>query len=89
MGSLRQQFSLAGNILLSLRSAGFLMKDLKTELAIDGAEPPDIQFTRGSYLFLSTQKGKETLQQNHQMQRLVCAHMRMYMCGLLYFGMSG
>ena len=70
VGSIRQQFSLKGNILLSLRSAKFL-KDVSNHLSIDGEDKPDVQFVEGGYLFLATERGKDNLRRNHKEQTCV------------------
>ena len=68
MGSIRQQFSLEENILLSLHSSRFI-KNVKDYLSIEGEEPVDIQFVEGGYLFLATEKGEEVLRKKHSLQK--------------------
>lgn len=72
VGSIRQQFSLEENILLSLHSSRFI-KNVKDYLSIEGEEPVDIQFVEGGYLFLATEKGEEVLRRKHSLQKRVGA----------------
>lgn len=67
VGGLRQQFSLAENIEMSLFGADFL-RESKQLLSIDGKEAPDVQFNPHGYLFLSTKTGAEQLMANHKLQ---------------------
>jgi glycine/D-amino acid oxidase-like deaminating enzyme len=65
-GGIRQQFSCAVNVSLSLYGIDFLRRagDL---LAVDG-ERPDVGLVEGGYLFLATPAGAETLRRNHAVQ---------------------
>ncbi len=65
-GGIRQQFSCAVNVSLSLYGIDFLRRapDL---LTVDG-ERPDVGLVEGGYLFLATPAGAETLQRNHAVQ---------------------
>jgi len=65
--SVRQQFSLRENILLSQRSIEFL-KDIDKHLSVEGEDPVDIQFKHGSYLFLTTNKTSHLLAENIAVQ---------------------
>ena len=58
-GSVRQQFSSAINIAISLHGIEFL-RNVGERLEVDG-ERPDIGLHEGGYLFLATQAGAETL----------------------------
>jgi glycine/D-amino acid oxidase-like deaminating enzyme len=65
-GGIRQQFSCAVNVSLSLSGIDFLRRagDL---LAVDG-ERPDVGLVEGGYLFLATPAGADTLRRNHVVQ---------------------
>lgn len=65
-GGIRQQFSSAVNIALSLYGIDFLRRagDL---LAVDG-ERPDVGLVEGGYLFLASEAGVDTLRRNHALQ---------------------
>ena len=67
VGGLRQQFSLAENIEMSLFGADFL-RESKQLLSIDEKEAPDVQFHPHGYLYLSTIAGAEQLMANHKLQ---------------------
>jgi len=67
VGGLRQQFSLAENIEMSLYGADFL-RESKQLLSIDGKEAPDVQFHPHGYLFLASKTGAEQLMVNHKLQ---------------------
>jgi FAD-dependent oxidoreductase domain-containing protein 1 len=65
-GGIRQQFSCAVNVALSLYGIDFLRRsgDL---LAVDG-DRPDIGLVEGGYLFLASEAGVDTLRRNHALQ---------------------
>jgi glycine/D-amino acid oxidase-like deaminating enzyme len=65
-GGIRQQFSTAVNVSLSLYGIDFLRRagDL---LAVDG-DRPDLGLVEGGYLFLATAAGLDTLRRNHALQ---------------------
>ncbi len=65
-GSIRQQFSCAINIAMSLHGIAFL-RSVGERLEVDG-ERPDIGLREGGYLFLATESGAATLQRNHALQ---------------------
>ena len=65
-GSIRQQFSSAINIAISLYGIDFL-RSVGELLEVDG-ERPDIGLSEGGYLFLATQGGAATLTRNHALQ---------------------
>lgn len=74
-GSIRQQFSIQGNVEMSVRSMEFLRK-AKSHLKIseDDVDVPDIQLVEGGYLFLaSSEEGCDTLRKNNAVQREVGA----------------
>ena len=64
--SIRQQFSTAMNIRISLFGIAFL-RDAGARLAVDG-ESPDIALREGGYLFLATGAGARILAENHALQ---------------------
>jgi glycine/D-amino acid oxidase-like deaminating enzyme len=66
-GSIRQQFSTAVNIAISLHGIAFL-REAGSILAVD-SERPDIALREGGYLFLATPAGAATLKANHVLQR--------------------
>lgn len=76
VASIRQQFSLQANILMSLYSANFLRR-VSTHLHVEGEEPPDIQFQEKGYLFLASQEGEQTLRENHSLQRSLGAEVEL------------
>ena len=65
-GSIRQQFSTAVNIHISLHGIAFL-RAVGDILAVDG-ERPDVSLREGGYLFLATPDGAEALTENHALQ---------------------
>ena len=65
-GSIRQQFSSAINIAISLYGIDFL-RTVGERLEVDG-DRPDIGLREGGYLFLATEGGAATLQRNHALQ---------------------
>jgi len=76
VGGLRQQFSLPENIEMSLFGAEFL-REAKKLLAVDGQEPPDVQFHPHGYLFLASENGAEQLTQNHKLQKELGAKVKL------------
>ena len=72
VGSIRQQFSLEENILLSRYSYDFI-QDIDHHLRVKGEDPVDIQFVDSCYLFLASDKGEKTLRENYQTQRRIGA----------------
>ncbi len=67
VGGIRQQFSTPENIEISKYGAEFI-KNANNHLSVDG-EKPYIPFTESGYLFLSSEKGKSTLQKNFNLQK--------------------
>ncbi len=65
-GSVRQQFSSAVNIAISLHGIDFL-RTVGERLEV-GGERPDIGLAEGGYLFLATEAGAATLKRNHALQ---------------------
>ena len=65
-GSIRQQFSTAVNIDISLHGIHFL-RDIGTILEVDG-DRPDVGLHEGGYLFLATPVGANGLAANHALQ---------------------
>ncbi|XP_071501753.1 FAD-dependent oxidoreductase domain-containing protein 1-like [Diadema antillarum] len=66
-GGIRQQFSVPENILMSMYSAHFL-RNLKQNLCVDDADPPDIQFNPQGYLCLASEKGADIMRDNYKTQ---------------------
>jgi glycine/D-amino acid oxidase-like deaminating enzyme len=64
--SIRQQFSTAVNVAISLYGIGFL-RGLGEHLAV-GDERPDVGLVEGGYLFLATGPGRDVLAENHRLQ---------------------
>ena len=64
--SIRQQYSTAINVAISLYGIRFL-RELGERLAVDG-ERPEIGLNEGGYLFLATPEGRAILEENHQVQ---------------------
>jgi glycine/D-amino acid oxidase-like deaminating enzyme len=64
--SIRQQYSTAVNVAISLYGIQFL-RSLGEELAVDG-ERPEIALKEGGYLFLATPDGRAVLEENHRVQ---------------------
>jgi glycine/D-amino acid oxidase-like deaminating enzyme len=65
-GSIRQQFSTATNILISLFGIEFL-RSVGERLTVDG-DRPEIGLREGGYLFLASAAGAATLRRNHALQ---------------------
>src|SRR5881275_142526 len=65
-GSIRQQFSTAVNVEISLFGIGFL-RSVGERLAVE-EERPEIALREGGYLFLATAAGAPTLRRNHALQ---------------------
>lgn len=64
--SIRQQFSTAVNIKISLYGIEFI-RNIANLLEVDG-DRPDIGFHEDGYLFLATEAGRDTLAENHALQ---------------------
>jgi glycine/D-amino acid oxidase-like deaminating enzyme len=64
--SIRQQYSTAINVAISLHGIEFL-RTIGTRLEVDG-EQPDIGLHEGGYLFLATPAGLPVLRDNHEVQ---------------------
>lgn len=69
--SIRQQFSSAINIEISLYGIRFL-RDIGTTLAVD-SDRPAIDLHEGGYLFLATPDKQDILQENHRLQQALGA----------------
>lgn len=67
-GGIRQQFSLAENILLSLHSANF-MRNINDHLGVLNEEPVDLQFNHSGYLFLANDHVAHIMEDNYRTQR--------------------
>ena len=78
VGSVRQQFSIAENIQMSMFGAEFI-KNLPAHLATEDDPQPDVQFHEGGYLFLASPgAGEATLQENYELQRSLGAKVQSY-----------
>jgi FAD-dependent oxidoreductase domain-containing protein 1 len=66
--SIRQQFSSAVNIRISLHGIGFL-RDIGTHLAVDG-EVPAIDLHEGGYLYVASGEGAPILEANQRLQQV-------------------
>lgn len=64
--SIRQQYSSAINIAISLHGIKFL-RGIGETLMVDG-EAPEIGLVEGGYLFLATEAGRDILNANHRLQ---------------------
>ncbi|XP_063589994.1 FAD-dependent oxidoreductase domain-containing protein 1-like [Penaeus indicus] len=67
VGGIRQQFSVPENIQLSLYGMDFLRRSPEL-LAVEGMEPPDVQFNPSGYLTLASEAGVEQLKENFTVQ---------------------
>lgn len=67
VGGVRQQFSLKENVELSMASSEFL-RNIGNYLQVDGCEPPDVGFNPCGYLFLASETGAASLQENYNLQ---------------------
>ncbi|XP_072283449.1 FAD-dependent oxidoreductase domain-containing protein 1 [Pyxicephalus adspersus] len=76
-GGIRQQFSRPENIQMSLFGAHFL-RNINEYLGVIGEDPIDIQFNPSGYLFLSSEKSAEILQENYKMQRELGAQVALF-----------
>lgn len=65
-GGIRQQFSIAENVRMSLFGIEFL-RAAQTRLAVDG-EAPDLGLRENGYLFLASAGGADQLRANHELQ---------------------
>jgi len=68
VSSIRQQFSVKSNVLLSLKSFQTLSQ-VSSLLRVEGEEPPNIQLQESGYLFLASEQGEEVLKENHALQK--------------------
>ena len=66
-GSIRQQFSSAINVAVSLHGIAFLRRAHES-LAVEGELPPELGLREGGYLYLATTAGRATLAENHGVQ---------------------
>ncbi len=68
MGSIRQQFSIPGNIEMSMFSCDFI-RNVGEHLGVEGEDPPDVQFVEGGYLLLASKEGEGVMRENYKVQR--------------------
>lgn len=76
VASIRQQFSTAINIEISLYGIRFL-REIGTALAVKG-DRPDIGLKEGGYLFLATSEKAGILQENHSLQQRLGADIALF-----------
>lgn len=68
VGGIRQQFSEASNVQLSMLTADFL-RDINRELSVvEEQEKVDVQFNPHGYLLLASEKGSKQLMENYETQ---------------------
>lgn len=67
LGGIRQQYTVKENIQLSLYGADFL-RNASSLLAVEGEEPPDVQFRPQGYLLLAAEDKVELLRENFRLQ---------------------
>lgn len=77
VSSIRQQFSVKENILLSMWSHEFL-SNIGDHLRIPNQDPPSAQLQNGSYFFMASEKGKDVLEENYQLQKSVGAQVDLF-----------
>ena len=75
-GSIRQQFSTAINIAISLYGISFL-REIGERLDI-GGQPPEIGLREGGYLFLASPAGETVLGDNHRLQTAMGADIALF-----------
>ncbi len=66
-GGIRQQFSTAENIRMSMFGAEFV-RNVADHLSVEG-ERAELPFVQNGYLFLASDAGEEVLRQNHRLQK--------------------
>eukprot|EP00929_Paragymnodinium_shiwhaense_P064617 TRINITY_DN323_c0_g1_i1.p1 TRINITY_DN323_c0_g1~~TRINITY_DN323_c0_g1_i1.p1 ORF type:complete len:446 (-),score=33.00 TRINITY_DN323_c0_g1_i1:114-1451(-) len=71
-GGIRQQFSLAENVQLSMYGVEFLKRILPEQCRSKGIEG-DVQFRENGYLFLASSAGEEAMRENWEVQKSVGA----------------
>ncbi|SIQ10526.1 FAD-binding oxidoreductase [Bosea sp. TND4EK4] len=79
--SIRQQFSSAVNIRISLHGIGFL-RSIGEHLAVDG-EVPAIDLHEGGYLYLADADGAKILEANQRLQQQEGADIALYAADML------
>ncbi|XP_071529920.1 FAD-dependent oxidoreductase domain-containing protein 1-like [Panulirus ornatus] len=67
LGNIREQFSVAENIQLSMYSRRFL-RQVPELLSVEGSDPVDVQFTPQGYLFVTHEEGLKQMQENFKLQ---------------------
>lgn len=76
VSSIRQQFSVKENILLSMWSYDF-MSNFHKYLQVQDEDAPSLHFQHGSYFFMAPDSGRDILLENFQLQRSVGADVRL------------
>ncbi|XP_033110412.1 FAD-dependent oxidoreductase domain-containing protein 1-like isoform X2 [Anneissia japonica] len=67
-GGIRQQFTNAENIQMSMYGSEFL-HNIKEHLCVADEDPPNVQFNENGYLFLATENGAHILEENSKLQK--------------------
>ncbi|EGZ28719.1 hypothetical protein PHYSODRAFT_552420 [Phytophthora sojae] len=75
-GGIRHQFSEKENIVMSLYGTEFL-RNIGTNMKVDGHDAPDVQFVEGGYMFLASERGVNVLQQNYATQKAAGADVQL------------
>lgn len=81
LGGIRQQFTTRENMLMSRFGMEFV-KSIGEHLAVDG-DVPDVGWKEQGYLFLTSDKGLESLRRNHEVQRSIGAQVEILEPGAL------
>ncbi|XP_068241917.1 FAD-dependent oxidoreductase domain-containing protein 1-like [Palaemon carinicauda] len=82
VGGIRQQFSIPENIHLSLYGMEFL-RNAPKNLAVEGADTPEMHFNPAGYLTLASEEGVENLKSNFEIQKDVGAKVEFMSAGRL------
>ncbi|CAH0517754.1 unnamed protein product [Peronospora belbahrii] len=75
-GGIRHQFSETENIEMSLYGTEFL-RNIGTNMKVDGHDAPDVQFVEGGYMFLASEHGADILHKNYTTQKAAGADVQL------------
>ncbi|CAI5720180.1 unnamed protein product [Peronospora destructor] len=75
-GGIRHQFSETENIEMSLYGTENL-RNIGTNMKVDGHDAPDVQFVEGGYMFLASEEGADILKQNYVTQKAAGADVQL------------